>query len=140
MKRSIVIIFALTFCLLSADQERGLTCKVLEVDSKVVSGRAREYFPSDHELVSPNRIDQIEREGWEPVDSIYIDKFIQAGKHFGVAYNSLNNNLEIMCDQEQLTETGKYALLKSPEWIRAELENVLVQLPPDDQDIPRGPV
>ena len=72
----IFIVFAISLNLVSTEQDRGLTCRILEEDSKIVSGRAREYFPPDNEVTRSERFDQIDREGWEPVDSIYIDKFL----------------------------------------------------------------
>jgi len=62
---------------------------------------------------------------WEMVDSIFVNSFIPAGKNIGVKFNTLNKRLELINQNNELTETAKQAVEKSPKWLRLTLQNTL---------------
>ena len=139
-KKLFVIVFIIfAFCLIAMN-DQGLTVKIIEPESSEVSGRAKEYSPVPKTKQKTSSNPQFSRDEWELIDSLRINSFIQEGKYKGVYFDFLSSSFVEASNHDNLIAESRLALLKSPVWLRAELENTLSHLSDSDQLIWAGAI
>ena len=125
-----VIMFAYN---LSSQNIRGCTYEIQTKKTFTVVGQAKEYSPViKEESLQNNKTG--DNKGWELIDSININSYIQAGKCSGVKFDKDNHNFEVISDHGELTANAISALEKTPKWIRLDLQNVFSGLTAANQD------
>jgi len=120
MKYKILILFTLMASFLFAETEKGMTNNFIPDFSSMQIKYAKSGKPEIPE--STNIKTQLNREGWETVDSTYIDKIIGVDEYFGFKFNSEENFLEKITNINSICDIAKLALKKAPLWLRPSLE------------------
>ena len=125
MEKTFLLILVLGFIFLYSE-ETGLTVNIPDFGNSV-EGRAKTYTPTYNTESSDNN-QPVNREEWEIIDSLKINKLLSPGNHLGAYYDNMDNSLKVISNQGELTSESVAAVNKSPNWIKADLENVLSQL------------
>lgn len=76
-----------------------------------------------------------EKIGFIVRDLFEINQILRPGSFSGLLYNPGSPVSEFITNNGLLTIQGQQAIQKSPKWIRAELQNVLEQLPEERQNL-----
>ncbi|MDP8203623.1 MAG: T9SS type A sorting domain-containing protein [Candidatus Tenebribacter mawsonii] len=125
------IILLLSLSTLIANDVRGITTTITDSEIEVI-GKAKEYIPPI--IKKENPISLKDREGWALVDSVNFDSFVQPCNYVGVAFDNVTNEIEFCSNYTELfCPEAIAALERVPNWLKPDLENILLQLDADKQ-------
>ena len=133
MKKSVIVFISIIISTFLFSDETGLTVKIPDLGN-AVDGRAETYTPHLQQE-SSGSTEPANREDWEIIDSLNINKLLRPGNHLGAYYDNYDNSLKAVDNQGELISESVAAISKSPNWVKADLENVLSQLSEVDQQI-----
>ena len=128
MKKLTVCLFFLVWLFLSANP-RGMTTAPLD-DGGVTSVIQERIFPQ----AMPQQTTQT-RDDWYPASTINFRTILPARQQFGMKYEHATNTMSLYSSQGSLDQTALNAIQRVPDWMEAELTNVLLQLPNDKRTI-----
>ena len=130
MKVKIIFLFTFLFIIqisviLCGEEVRSCTHKQIYPEGFICVGEAESYQPSEKEELPS--IPEIQRENWNLIDSLEINRYIEAGKNFSIYFDSGFDTLKIYpIDYEYpLTNESYQAIEKAPKWLRNDLVNTL---------------
>ncbi len=70
----------------------------------------------------------LDRDNWEPVDTLHFDTILPAGSYLGFQYQQNSHHTMLFTNIGELIPESKTAIQKSPAWLRVDLESVLNKL------------
>lgn len=126
MKKLLIVFIFISGMMLFAESERGLTCRELSEPCDPVFIRAAVY--QGDEIGITQRIEEIDREGWELADSVNINTFLSAGEYISVEYTGIPREMIVTGLSSEASGAVLDAIDRAPLWIRAELETTLLSL------------
>lgn len=130
MKYPILLILIIFATLLLATP-RGLTVSEIPASDQV-AGRVGEVPGHAFIPLLPGSID-FPKDEWFTADSLNMQLLLPAGQQFGMRF--INSNLEgaAFSSMGEISAAACQAIAKAPDWIRAELSAILMQLNPERQ-------
>ncbi len=128
-----IVLILFIASILNAEEVRGCTHKEILPKKFTVIGQAEVYNPVIREKTKKDANEISCREDWELIETYDIDSFLRRGKYLGVEFNSIEQNIEIITNFEELIPEAVEAIDRSPAWMRADLRNVFRQLSDSNQ-------
>ena len=132
MKKLLILFILMSGMMLFAESARGLTCRELSEPSDPALVNAAAYQGDEIEITQ--RIDEIDREGWELADSVNINTFLPAGEHISVEYTGITHEMNVNGLSSEASGVVLDAIDRAPLWIQAELETTLLSLDEELQE------
>ncbi|TAL69328.1 MAG: T9SS type A sorting domain-containing protein [Bacteroidetes bacterium] len=140
MKKLFVVLLALMFLSNGLFSQTGITQKVENVNLIPV-GKAESYYPpvqtgTVFESKDSKSTTLAETE-WILLDTIFVETIIPPSGNIGVILNTGTRTLELIYPHI-LTPEAQNAVLKSPKWLRLQLEYTFSKLSPENQNVFAG--
>lgn len=133
MKRVILAFLILIPLLLIAVNDRGLTTRLIESVNPTAIGQAPIYSGQKNDTSTSEQQTFNLREGWQLVDSLNFDCYLDNGENFGFEYNGMNNTISLL--NENLIDSAKQALQYAPQWMYSRLASTLMRLEIEKQEL-----
>jgi len=126
MKQIFTSSLILIYSVLSYSVPRGTTHTEFPADGICV-GQAQTCDLTKHMDGRSNLIN-MPKEEWIAVDSLQLNTILRAGQQYGMQFNSQTQAMQLCSSMGYIIPEARSAINKSPNWLKADLENVFSQL------------
>ncbi len=132
MKKSVLILMLVLLSLALMADQRGTTQKEYPVGTQVVGSAQPISRPIS---VTENASVEVDRNQWISVDSLKFARLIRPLEYMGFYFTPGTNSVTSFHNLPTLCAEAEQAIQKVPNWMKADLKNVLESLEPDFQII-----